>query len=60
MTVAVLVPVFGMSELSGALLEISFTDGHRRAAGLSSTFTDLGFEEGTDFALGLATVGLLA
>ncbi len=60
LAVAVLVPLFGMSELSGGLLEISFTGGHGTAAGLSSTFRDLGFEEGTDLALGLATVGLLA
>ncbi|MGI9616308.1 MAG: sodium/glutamate symporter [Acidimicrobiales bacterium] len=60
LAVAVLVPVFDMSELSGGLLEISFTGGHGTAAGLSETFSDLGFEEGTDLALGLATVGLLA
>ena len=60
LAVAVLVPVFEMSELSGALLEISFTGGHGTAAGLSSTFSELGFAEGTDLALGLATVGLLA
>ncbi|MGI9643411.1 MAG: sodium/glutamate symporter [Acidimicrobiia bacterium] len=56
----VLVPFFNMSELSGALLEISFTGGHGTAAGLSSTFSELGFSEGTDLALGLATVGLVA
>ncbi|MDJ0954452.1 MAG: sodium/glutamate symporter [Acidimicrobiia bacterium] len=60
LAVAVLVPVFNLSELSGALLEISFTGGHGTAAGLSSTFSDLGFEEGTALALGLATVGLIA
>ena len=56
---AVLVPVFGMNELSGILLEISFTGGHGTAAGLSSTMAEAGFAEGTDLALGLATVGLL-
>lgn len=60
LAVAVLVPVFGMSELSGALLEISFSGGHGTAAGLSQTMADHGFAEGTDLALGLATVGLLA
>ena len=59
LAVAVLVPVFDMSELSGALLEISFSGGHGTAAGLGQTMTDNGFSEGTDLALGLATVGLL-
>ncbi len=60
LAVVVLVPLFNMSPLSGALLEISFTGGHGTAAGLSDTFSQLGFEEGTDLALGLATVGLLS
>jgi ESS family glutamate:Na+ symporter len=59
LAVAVLVPVFDMSEMSGALLEISFTGGHGTAAGLSDTMAAEGFEEGADLALGLATVGLL-
>jgi len=56
----ILVPVFGMSPLTGGLLEISFTGGHGTAAGLSQTMIDLGFPEGPDLALGLATVGLVA
>ena len=59
LAVAVLVPLFDMSEMSGALLEISFTGGHGTAAGLSDTMAAEGFEEGADLALGLATVGLL-
>lgn len=55
----VLVPLFGMSELSGALLEVSFSGGHGTAAGLAATMAEAGFEEGADLALGLATVGLL-
>ena len=55
----VLVPIFGMSELSGALLEISFSGGHGTAAGLASNMAEGGFAEGADLALGLATVGLL-
>ncbi|MGI9576663.1 MAG: sodium/glutamate symporter [Microthrixaceae bacterium] len=60
LAVAVLVPLFDMNELAGGLLEISFTGGHGTAAGLSETFAELDFEEGTDLALGLATIGLLA
>lgn len=55
----VLVPLFGMSELSGALLEIAFSGGHGTAAGLAATMTAEGFPEGADLALGMATVGLL-
>lgn len=55
----ILTPIFGMSPLSGALIEISFVGGHGTAAGLSSTFQELGFQEGADLALGLATVGIL-
>jgi glutamate:Na+ symporter, ESS family len=56
----VLTPVFGMNPAAGALLEIGFEGGHGTAAGLSSTFEDFGFAEGSDLALGLATVGLVA
>ncbi len=56
----VLSPVFGMDPIAGALIEIGFEGGHGTAAGLSSTFEEFGFAEGTDLALGLATVGLVA
>jgi ESS family glutamate:Na+ symporter len=59
LAVTILAPIFGLSPLTGGLLEISFTGGHGTAAGLSNTFEQLGFEEGTDLALGLATVGLV-
>jgi glutamate:Na+ symporter, ESS family len=55
----VLTPVFGMSPLAGALIEISFEGGHGTAAGLADTFAELGFPEGADLALGLATVGIV-
>jgi glutamate:Na+ symporter, ESS family len=56
----VLSPVFGMDPIAGALIEIGFEGGHGTAAGLSSTFEEFGFAEGTDLALGLATIGLVA
>jgi ESS family glutamate:Na+ symporter len=55
----ILVPIFNMSPLSGALIEISFEGGHGTAAGLSGLFDELGFSEGEDLALGLATVGIM-
>ncbi|MFO8068629.1 MAG: sodium/glutamate symporter [Alkalibacterium sp.] len=60
LTLFVLTPVFGMNPLAGGLIEIAFVGGHGTAAGLSDTFTDLGFPEGLDLALGLATVGILS
>jgi ESS family glutamate:Na+ symporter len=56
----VLGPIFGLPPLAGALLEIGFEGGHGTAAGLSATFEEFGFAEGTDLALGLATIGLVA
>jgi ESS family glutamate:Na+ symporter len=60
LTLLVLTPLFNLSPAAGALLEISFVGGHGTAAGLSGTFESLGFEEGTDLAVGLATVGVLS
>ncbi len=56
----VLTPLYGISPLAGALIEISFEGGHGTAAGMADTFRELGFDEGADLALGLATVGLIA
>ena len=59
LTALVLVPVYNMSPLAGALIEISFEGGHGTAAGLGSLFEELDFTEGADLALGLATVGMV-
>lgn len=53
-------PVFGLPSMAGALIEIAFEGGHGTAAGMKSTFTELGFPEGYDLAIGLATVGVLS
>lgn len=58
LTALVLVPVYNMSPLAGALIEISFEGGHGTAAGLGGLFEELGFSEGADLALGLSTVGI--
>ena len=60
LTMLVLTPVFQMSPLTGALIEISFEGGHGTAAGLAPLFNELGFAEGADLAIGLATVGIVA
>lgn len=60
LTLYFLTPVFGANPLAGALIEISFEGGHGTAAGLSPTFEQLGWAEGTDIALGLATFSIIA
>jgi len=59
LVILVLTPLFGTNPLAGVLLEISLTGGHGTAAGLGDTFDALGFAEGRDLALALATVGLV-
>ncbi|HEQ78801.1 MAG TPA: sodium:glutamate symporter [Euryarchaeota archaeon] len=60
LAIFVLSPVFGLPYMSGALIEIAFEGGHGTAAGLASTFEDVGFAEGADLALGLATIGVVS
>lgn len=59
LTILLLTPFFGISPLAGGLIEIGFEGGHGTAAGLSDTFRELGFEDGADLALGMATVGVV-
>ena len=56
----VLGPVFGMPAVAGTLIEIGFEGGHGTSAGMAGAFEAVGFAEGTDLALGLATVGVVA
>ncbi|MBQ1080856.1 MULTISPECIES: sodium/glutamate symporter [unclassified Nocardiopsis] len=56
----VLAPFFGVPVISGALIEIGFLGGHGTAAGLGDTFEQVGWAEGQDLALGMATIGLLS
>lgn len=55
----VLTPLLGLPEFAGALIEIGFTGGHGTAAGLAPTFEALGWPEGQDVGLGMATLGIL-
>lgn len=56
----VLTPLFGIDPMAGALIEVAFEGGHGTAAGMAETFVELGFPEGGDLALGLATVGIVS
>ncbi len=60
LAVLLLVPFLGQDPMVGALIEVGFEGGHGTAAGLGNTFAELGFPEGQDLALGLATVGVVA
>ncbi|NES23721.1 MAG: sodium:glutamate symporter [Symploca sp. SIO3E6] len=60
LALTVLTPVFGLDPISGALIEIGFEGGHGTAAGMAETLSKLGFAEGPDLALGLATVGIVS
>ncbi|MGB9939839.1 sodium/glutamate symporter [Methanosarcina sp.] len=57
--ILILTPFFGIDPMAGALIEIGFEGGHGTAAGLASTFEEVGFPEGADLSLGFATIGLL-
>lgn len=60
LTMLVLTPLFGTNPLAGALIEIGFEGGHGTAAGLAPSFDKLGWSAGTDIALALATISLIA
>ena len=58
-TAILLGPVFAVEPMFGALIEIGFIGGHGTAAGLGGAFAELGWPEGQDLALGVATLGLV-
>ncbi|NUL46249.1 sodium:glutamate symporter [Cellulosimicrobium funkei] len=60
LVVLLLGPVFGVSPMFGALIEIGFEGGHGTAAGMAPVMAELGFEEGGDLALAMATVGIVS
>ena len=60
LAVAILVPLFNVSPMFGALIEIGFEGGHGTAAGMAPVMQELGFEDGGDLALAMATVGILS
>ncbi len=59
-TMLILIPLFDANPISAALIEIAFEGGHGTAGGMAGTLSELGFEEGADLALGLATVGIVS
>lgn len=59
LTLFVLIPLYNTSPLAASLIEISFEGGHGTAAGLAPTFEQLGWAEGSDIALTIATVSII-
>jgi glutamate:Na+ symporter, ESS family len=59
LAILILTPLFGTNPMAGALIEIGFEGGHGTSAGMRDTMEELGFPEGADIALTLATVGLV-
>ena len=55
-----LTPYLGVDPLMGCLIEIGFEGGHGAAAIMGESFEKLGYPEGFDFGLAMATVGLLS
>lgn len=60
LAVLVLKPVFNIDVLAGALIAIGFQGGHGTVSGLQSSFNNLGFSDGTDLGLGMATIGIIS
>ena len=58
-TLLILVSLFQINLLVGALIEIAFEGGHATAVRMQETFASLNFPEEGDLALGLATVGIV-
>jgi len=55
-----LIPKYGVDPLMGCLIEIGFEGGHGAAAIMGDSLLKLGFPEGLDLGLAMATVGLLS
>jgi ESS family glutamate:Na+ symporter len=55
----VLGPVFGFTDKSGALIELSFAGGHGTLAGLTPVLVAYGAEDLLEVGLGLATIGMV-
>lgn len=58
-TLLILIPLFGSPTITASLIEISFEGGHGTVAGMVPVFEQLGFQDGRQLAVGLATASLL-
>ena len=56
----ILIPLMDVNPLMGCLIEVGFEGGHGSASIIGSSFSKLGFPEGLDLGLAMATMGLLS
>ncbi len=54
-----LIPCFGVNEGFGALLEMGFQGGHGTVGGMTATFDQLGWSEGSALGYTVATFGMI-
>lgn len=55
----IVAPIFKLPQYFGVIIPIGFEGGHGTAAGLADVFTKYGWENGRDFALTSATMGIV-
>ncbi len=55
-----LIPFLGVDPLMGCLIEVGFEGGHGAAAIMGESYAKLGFPQGLDLGLAMATVGLFS
>ncbi|MFH1943563.1 MAG: sodium/glutamate symporter [bacterium] len=58
--VIILGRLFNIPDIFGSALPIGFEGGHGTAGGLSETFRQIGWPEGSDFGLASATAGIIS
>lgn len=58
-TIAILVPLFGVNELFATLIEVGWSGGHGTAAGMGEVYSSFQWEEGGTLGLTSATIGLI-
>lgn len=57
--VFILTPFFGLTDLAGSIIELSFAGGHGTIAGMGQLLDNAGASEVVDLGLGLATVSMI-
>lgn len=57
--VFILTPIFGLTDLAGSIIELSFAGGHGTIAGMGPLLAEAGAPEVVDLGLGLATISMI-
>ncbi len=59
LSLLIIAPLFKLPQHFGVIIPIGFEGGHGTAAGLAEVFASYGWEDGADFALTSATMGIV-